>query len=497
MQQMNLIDLPNDVLQLIVQSLTVEPLFTPRCTIDDFGRNAGLIEYNAKCKKYYGAQEDSHDQCAQGLVSWSASSKRFRRFLSPYLFKTVVLRDTPRSIASMKYLSTKTCWNYIQHFIFATIYNTSKLKKDDSEGDDGNEDKADDADDTIDDLSTILSHLPPNLQSLILDLPEGSDNRWEGSFLEPYPPNSDSEIPLYRLALRSILNSISVNDVSKKPSFHLKLYNICPYHSIAFHSNSWKIFLSNVTSFTLYLKHYDNSLCWNMNMHLRAADLAPDVGKYFFDSLERVQSFNLYCDLLCGPDELMQPLEPPFPSNRIWRDLRHVSFKETFICTRTVEFLQAHLDTIETIELVDCFAPKVDDIEGNRCESWQSFFKCLADAEPPRLHSMRIHYIYRNEDDLLRSYGQSAEEQQRKEEARKILRQQEEDLKQMEDEIERARVEERQKKLLAYYDEDDTSGVVAEGEEMIVSKFLNGKDHEEWLRLVDVMQENRKFTSTC
>lgn len=495
MQQIRLSDLPNDVLQLIIQSLDLGTLFVPRYKNEDFEYFGNLSEYSEKCKEYYGESTDDREKRAQGLISWSASNRHFRSLLLPYVLDTIVLRDKPKSIDSVQLLMGSDKRNLIRHLSFAFTMNSSKqrVNNDESGRDNGginipNSDAA---------LRDILSQLPPNLRTLTLDFPESSDDPWE-ALGEDWPDDDENETDPYRVMLRNALTWVSKNDVSEKAKFELKLHNIAPYHSLAYELESWKTFLSGVTSFTLGLKSYDNGAGWRMNVHEPASQFARRLGEFFWDHLSSVQSLHLQNDStwpLGAPEALMHPLELPLPSIRRWQNLKHVSFRETFICKEMVHFLVAHKQTVETIALQDCFAPdefsdayeSFSDSEG---ETWASFFKQLVKARPPALRAVEIVYVSRSLDDLIDRYNHSNEESANATEVREFLREQEQSLEDISNEEELRSATIRHKKLLAYCTVDDKYGMIFDQGELNLERFLDGEDHDQWLKLVNLLSQN-------
>lgn len=576
MDRKTLLDLPNDVLQLIVEALTDGVLFTPRYKDDDFDYFDGLSEYTNKCVEYYGDRTDDLDQRARGLLSWSVSNRQFRAYLAPYLFETIVLRDRPRSIKSVKCLMQTPYWNDVRTLIFATTAHSSRAKYDEIDsnideasksGSSDNEDMqndgtmletdvaaklnsdevvmgATDGDQSKDDennykhenivegkddqenngiiltasdenndidaevastaesLREILSHLPPSILYLTIDLPEVNEDF--GQSLGGDGSEVDScGLPAYRHTLRNVFSSISMNDMRGKDNFELRLYNVPPYRSDVYSSENWKQFLGGLTSFTLGLKSYDNGTGWRMNMHSPAIEVARLLGEMFWDHLDRIRSFSLHCDSswpLGGPDDLCQPLELPLPGSRTWTNLRHVSFKETFICPALLKCLQAHLMTIETIELTDCFSPnycEYEDPDGFDITSyegirWDTFFNGLAETKSSKLREIYVTYVSRSEKDLLEGFSadrEDTEHNQRKHQVREVLRKQEREAI---DVVHRSGLSVRMshKMVLAHCSVDDKYGMIFDGEEENTFKFVEGKYHEEWLKLLDVVERN-------
>lgn len=499
MQSKTLLGLPNDVLQLIAKALMFDTLFTPRYTDDDFEYHGRLCKYTAKCKEYYGGRTVDHEMCAQGLLSWSVSNKYFRAFLSPYLFDTVVLRDKPKSIASVKALIDSVHWNHVRTFVYATTLDSSAPNVDEGEFDDDEINIDCKAPNTTKDLRVILSRLPPNLKSLTIDVPEGTDDMDSWEIGEPFPLDTGTGMSPYRSRLRDVLICVSANDISKKGTFELQLLNLPPYHSLAYGTDRWKAFLSRLSSFVLGFQHYHNGAGWQMNTQIPPGDFAFRLDEYFWDHLVCLQSFSLQGDKswpLGAPDDLQWPLELPLPSTRVFNNLRHVSFKNTFICKQMAEFLRVHLETIETVNLVDCTAPDMDhgdtasEAYENGRESWATFFSSLNSAKLSQLRELNIYYVCRSEDDLLYCFRPSSEEKQRLDQVRQELRAQEHDLRESDSSANLLQVRQRQKRLLAYCTMDDEYGIIMDRSETNVERFLGCSDHEQWLRLVDLMQKN-------
>lgn len=517
---MELMDLPTDLHETIVDKLLLslpEPLFAPiyGTANDDIGDYGDLEN---KVTENYGQRDDNQLECAQALMNWSSTCHFFRKLLSPRLFKCIILRSRPKSVASIKAVMLTDYWKRIESFIFVATeheYNENG-KLIDLWGDPVNDETTDnDQEDSgqhdlgaeMSELHSIMCNLPPGLKSLTLDFPNGwTFGEWTEHIMDGgvWDSSNATQGLRYRAQLQTAIESTCLNDISSKPSFELKLLSVPTVHCAAYETEAFHQFLNNITSFTIALCHWDSGAGWNMNTIADMGDactLAQSLSDFFLNHLESAETLHLYADgswPLGDANVARNWVDVDFPLTADTMPvLKHVSFKQFFICNQLQDFIFLHLHNLDSIDLADCFASAE---EPNESPNWTSFFSSIVDARPKHLRRLTVSNPSKTLEDLLGSESDEKSANGRDHEnvvaRRKVL----DELKAQEAEkqaqIRSARNKEHigryQKQVLAHVTVDDKYGFIFDSEEVNAEVYLKGAAHNEWRRVMDLLEENRK-----
>lgn len=513
---MALPELPVDIHEIITKELLSNipsPLFAPIYQRDDDDTIGGDGDLESKHKGNYGERNEEHLNSAQALINWSSTCRHFRKLLSPQLFKSVILRSRPKSVASIKALMHTQHWTQIESFFFVATEHEYDEEGRIVKGEYGEEDEDEipftnatedglpkyDLEVELSELHSILSNLPPNLKSLTLDFPNGWKYEWtevimDGQVFRGGEDSAEQGLR-YRGQLQTAISAVTSNDIGSKTDSELKLLSVPIVYCAAYESEPWHQFLAKVTSFTLALCHWDNGAGWNLNVYGSndaAGEMARHLPDFFLNHLRKVKELHIYGDgswPLGAAPALINEIEVGLPgdSSRI-PVLEHVRFKQFFICNELEEFLLKQVHNLRSIDLTDCFASgEAPEEEPN----WTSFFSKLVDAQPKQLTQITVENACRTLEDLLGGNGDHPPtddddpEIVARKEVQDILATQQTERAQLTHPV-------RKKQLLAHVTIDDKYGMIFDSEEVNVSVFLEGSAHKQWLRLVDLMEENEQ-----
>lgn len=520
---MRLLDLPADVHENIADQLLLnvpEPLFPPIYSKDGDSDHGDEGNLKIKCAENYGQRDGEQRGCAQALLSWISSCRYFRKLFSGRFFRCVVLRSRPKSVASVKTVRNTEHWNQIQSFVFAATEHeyeeNGEIRKGQFPSPNDDECAASHRDESgkysleaeMSELHEILSSLPPNLTSVTLDFPNGWRYEWGVDIAEQtmfYEDIRGEKGLRYCGQLRTAIDAVSLNNIRLKPMFELKLLSVPTLYCAAYEIEAFHQFLSHVTSFTLALCHWDNGAGWNMNVYGGgdgdAAKLGERLSQFFLNHLRSVETLCIYADeswpLGDGAVE-RNTVEVDLPEATCMPRLKHVSFKQFFVCSQLEEFLLRYLDNLQSISLINCFASG-EDLEAE--PNWESFIASVANAHPRNLWQLEINNEGKTPEDLFGGRSDAPLDKQDDDEEAvatrnvwNILDEQKAEIQALcKSEMDLAHVRRRQRQSLAHVTVDDKYGMIFDSEESNVSVFLEGATHKQWLRVVNIMEANRKL----
>lgn len=525
--RLGLVDLPGDIHKLIIHELsTREPLFAPQYGVapegSDYTDNYGNL--TDKSREYHGEWTDCDEAGAMGLLNWSMTCRRFRQLIAPVLYKTTVLRPTDRSLQSVRYLSQSFQWTHVSNLTYAGIWDTEDDldSAEDWEGDTDEEIEANIKSTKwvtvhMETLTQILSNLPPNLKTLTLDFPQAwsvqdydEENLQESHF---YDPGSEDELrqlektDRYRAQLKTVLTAIgaasNIASLATKPFLELRLLNITPIKTTAYSSAKFKGFLNHVTKFELGLCHYTNNMGRGMNSLLPGPSLfAERLSKFFVNHLNKCTDFALCADktwpLGLAPGHRHMKLSLPRTAERLAK-IEKLHLTHCCIDHTVIEFLTSHLATLTSITLTDCFA------NGSQSSSrvinapmWYDLFDRIVSADSPSAFHL-VYFSVTNpssklSDLIVNGYPESLEAEQKQvrhdlelQRAAEVMRSQKDERRGLTDHKPASR-----KRVYSHIGLNDEYGDIFQDAERNVRRFLAGKDHKGWLKLVALMEENMR-----
>lgn len=518
-RQIELTDLPVEIQRLIARQL-VGPgsLWAPRYE-DAPSYNEGRLR--RKLVEYYGDSTSG----SEDLLNWSTCSRHFRESLVPEVFKTIVLRSTPKSMASVRALQNSVIWSHVQELRFAGTWGRVQVSRDPSKWEGAqNKDQyiAQKIQRDMEELAAILENLPPNLSTLSLDFPQG----WDFSYMtlvsggKPWIRIEGGgavryDVDRYRALVKRVLSAVSKNDISSKSIFQIKILGLIPMDFSRQLEDELAIFLRNVTSFTLGLCHYSGAHPWfphddrgteyNANTLTAFHSCSSNLRRVYLDHLYRATSLHVLADVSWPLG--LEPIHgynvsiaTPFslPNDpQIMANLSTVFFNQLIVSWDLIDFLVLHSKTLESVELVECFAwvterqeedPTHTEAEGLP-PRWTHLFEALVLAKPSRLCSFVIRKPCQPFKELIRS-PYPDERSIEHEQIHAIMESQTEELNSFTSHRHREHAERRFQMLLPYYKICSMTGAREPAWRSNTRDFIAGHDHNSWLRLVEIMENN-------
>lgn len=484
--------LPADVHKLIVSNLkTTTPLFIPKYTAHD-----RLGDLRRKSKEYYGAPTKAQVACSTGLLAWSATCKYFHSLIAPDVHETVVLRSKTKSVRSIKALMVSQNWRYVRELIFAA---TSQDGEEGLRGYVGTE-REERIKSEMKELYSILCDLPPNVRSLTLDFPQNWDK--EPDYVVHYSYDDEAvkkaeRILRFRALLATVFEAVGDSESTGR-DIELKLYNVPPTRCSGWENSRLSKFLQHVSSFTMSLCHFSDGNGWNLSTSLTPLPMfLCDLETNFYSHLANVRTFKLHADhswplgVMPGNNHLPMPL--PRMQEKLSK-VKHLSFQQIFISEELIQFLVMHAHNLESIELTDCFAHG----EGEytmvpSAPTWSQLFTTLADAQPESLISVNVSNPAKKMLKLLEQYehdDRTLAEDDVAQVAGILHKQRSEEAALYKQAAQQADVRRRRRRIFSYCTLHWEYGELLDDAVTNVAEFLSGRDHDAYLKLIKVVEEN-------
>ncbi|KIW21106.1 hypothetical protein PV08_01685 [Exophiala spinifera] len=260
-------------------------------------------------------------------------------------------------------------------------------------------------------IETILSQLPPSLESLTLYFPDDwltvNQVYWPCFSFEPEqsPLTHHERINLHRRLLWTIFDSVAKNHLMgpKDNGFSLTIHNMAPHPSGVYHQPCLRAFLKRVTSFTM-------SLCKFQSVAGDRVRL-PKIGWFrymitgwFYDVLRSVTELKLVANAAWQVAMRFNGVPcystlSPLPTH--FTQLRHLALENMFIDSKLVDYLtfSFHASILESVTLHNCFCHTITNVESEAetldfpdAPTWSDLFRRLAKATTRKLTSVKVTY---------------------------------------------------------------------------------------------------------
>ena len=423
-------------------------------------------------------------------MSWSCTSSYFRNLLSPYIFRSVKLRNDQKSGESVTALLKGPFGALVKELYFiGTVPNKdgedepSQLAEGFDKGsNDSKEEEEGYSDISLPSVvSTILSDLRqfPNLDFLSM------------GFTYPYAANpfdeyyaledivDENENPEVGRAWRALMaTTYETLFRNKEPLFkgfeirRLVWTNVEPFESATFHE-----LLGHIERFTLSVRGGDNGAGWHVNTLDGYLACVSKFDELFFNHLHSATTMTLK-----APEEGPIGLEGMNHEKLALKDdqmprLRELHLEYCFIGQELANFLKGHDDTLETLTLRNC-ASSVNGLQENPKFYWKDFFAVLDGAPRTALTKLEILPLSLPlpSDEL---YGrEKVKEEDEPVEVQQTIRVLREDSK---------------KRLFAYATLDDKYGMTFQDDEENLEAFQRGEDQAAYDRVMERVKRNAKM----
>lgn len=525
----NLIELPPEIHKCIIQALKFrEPLFLPRYGVRTSEDCDGTAEnpMEQESEKYYGKQPDEHEEYVTGLLNLSMTCRYFHNMIVPHLYETIVLRAKPRSLRSIEILSKTPHWSRVSHLIFAGVWDTRDRENPEPHWFDVDRNTWNtivaERQRTIETktelLKSILSSLPPGLNVLTLDFPqtwEVADSTEDLENLILYDSDEEDELQaiekndFFRAQHAAVFGAIgsasNIASIANKSSFELRLHNITPLYNTSYRSGQFRNFLHQVTKFKLALCYGESGSIMNMNTSQVPPVFGEHLSEIFFNHLERCTHLTIHASTTwpLGLGQGYNHIDLPLPRTTAHLpNVTHVDLKHCFIDPKVIAFLTSHLSNLTSIDMTDCYANGADAFDNiGNAPNWSDFFAALSTAEnppPSRLTQLSITNPSDTLKDLTEGHHTMELLRPQRERIHDILNRQHEDenrrCRDEGDEVCKDDIVRRRKRIYNYTRIDGKYGFLYANEQKNIERFLTGDDHDEWIKLLEVVEANVRRT---
>lgn len=213
----SILRLPDEIISIIVTQLNPPtPLFVPGCrSLRDYD----TPELYEKLEQHYGLRtriEEGAEARAEAFANFVKSCSRLYHLFAPRLFHTVAIRNTSRSLASVKALSQGPNWQFVKSILLADVYDSEPCDREQTQMPLDIRGPHCDTDNLH-----ALAHLPPNLAFLSLDFPLD----WKCFERHPVDAEITDSVLRYRKLVENLISLIAENDLSAKPKLYLRIRN--------------------------------------------------------------------------------------------------------------------------------------------------------------------------------------------------------------------------------------------------------------------------------
>jgi hypothetical protein len=184
-------------------------------------------------------------------------------------------------------------------------------------------------------------------------------------------------------------DALSKNTTSSIEEFEIK--RLVAKEVSAFTSKDFHDFLGKLKTFSVSLHDWFDGMAMGMNLQLSFAAFAEKLGNYFFDHLQSTTDFSLKADkiTLLGMGSSIHHVHLALRPSQ-FPLLRKLALRCIYICPELVDFLTAHLETLEELVMThcQCSLPLLD--EDTEVMRWCEFLDALTEKQPPRLRKLEM-----------------------------------------------------------------------------------------------------------
>ncbi|KAL4886074.1 hypothetical protein BJY04DRAFT_178458 [Aspergillus karnatakaensis] len=204
----------------------------------------------------------------------------------------------------------------------------------------------------------------------------------------------ESRDPWFNLMSSSFVALVR-NDPLHIKSLEIRDLNITEVS--AFTDEAFEAFLSQLTSFSLSIKEWENGVGWHMNTQQPFSGFADCLDYWFFNNLQSVEEFifDVASSFVLGKAGQAYYNDIGLRSAQMPR-LRELTLRNIIICKELEDFIVRHVETIEEISLQECHAiirrEQYADMEQR---NWLEFFTSLTrtcSAPSAALQSLGLLY---------------------------------------------------------------------------------------------------------
>ena len=357
----------------------------------------GSFEKDEKDERFelWKAQEDDWPRVLpttnMDILNLSCANRLFRKLTVPFLFKTVILRNTEASARSLQTLATGPYASLVKRIEYLArvdlpgCYPEFRRDKDV----DSFAPKAEDFPAELEDILANLNRFE-NLNTVGVEFPWDEFQYLGGWFFEEFGRTESLQAECeegWRDLMAKSYTALTKNDVGivKK----LALRNVVPQEVNIWRSDEWHRFLGELEGFEISLRGGNNGAGWCISLLDCYARFVSTLPELFFDHLRKVRDVRFF-----ATDE------GPVRGGRInahlfnfsptsMPNLQRVSHSYIFLSRGFVDFLTSHAHTLQSIRFYNAYVEPGHELqqqgrellEGEFC-TWKPFFDAMQHAEP-------------------------------------------------------------------------------------------------------------------
>ncbi|KAF2738687.1 hypothetical protein EJ04DRAFT_509262 [Polyplosphaeria fusca] len=345
------------------------------------------------------------------LLSISRVCRILRLFVAPFVFNTVVLRNSEKSGRSIAALGAQDNPISLAHLVREFHYKGSIVPPvSETIGPDGPPKKFETSDfpDVVD---AVLGNLAafPNLEKLVVEFT--LDGRYDYD-IYLYEDEETTEMMVkaeedeaWRTVMAKSWDAISRNHGFVKS---LEIRNLIPKEVSTWtnESSRFRDFLVGLENIKISILGHDNGVGWSISTTEGYRYFGEQLDVFFFNHLQNVTRFE-YSAWEDAPPGLSDRYDShhyrlPLQGGQMPR-LRQLVLSDCFISTFLADFIRSLAPTLQSLVLRKCHAGDRELVDGGQI-SWGNFFNFVYDAEMASLTELVV--------DLLA--GTSKEESERK-----------------------------------------------------------------------------------
>ena len=200
---------------------------------------------------------------------------------------------------------------------------------------------------------------------------EESENTWRGFMAATF---------------RAIVSNYSHASSNRRLPLNIEFRDLNIFMVSVYATEPFQSFLSQLKSFDLSLRRWDNGVGWTMITQRIFREFTHYLGPFFFDHLATVEEFSFDPRETGTLGNGGQPYcEDIGLRNTTLPRLRKLTLNNIIICLELRDFLVRHKATLESITLQDCFACDEQAWVYGEQIDWRELFTTLAQESFPRL----------------------------------------------------------------------------------------------------------------
>ncbi|KAE8368069.1 hypothetical protein BDV27DRAFT_168643 [Aspergillus caelatus] len=323
------------------------------------------------------------------LINLSSTCTWFRHILAPSIFCNLELNNTAKSARSITAISQGRHASCVKTLRYIGICETNQQSSPLEEVYPPEVDQV---------LSNL--HMFSSLDKLTIEFPFDYESDLlidylQSDIFQPEDAPSEESENTWRALMAASFRAIVSNYSDPSPNHRLPLSiefrDLNIFMVSVFTTEVFQSFLSQLKTFNLSLRRWDNGAGWTMITQAIFRDFSHYLGPFFFNHLAAVEEFSF------------DPRETGTLGNggqAYWEDiglrnttlprLRKLTLNNIIICLELRDFLVRHKATLESITFQDCFASDEQPSVHNERIEWRELFTTLAQESFPRLTNFQV-----------------------------------------------------------------------------------------------------------